>query len=624
MLKGRETTGNRSSGQAINTGKLHVVDPLTSHMVNEQRKGRSSAIIAALGLLGSLGLLACPGGPHSGGTNASSARSEGQSQNQGQGEDGAQRARERVQVDVFAFGRQIGQLAPCGCTSDPLGGLQFAFGRIATESKAGARLIVEPGSFLYPSSDLPEAPRDAAGWAQAEQRALTLHQSFSAFGADLVSGLGPADFAKPGDADPLTRYPLPRVLANLSAEGRAAAPSVLDHRIVKVGPGLEAVVSAVVEARTVKGVTSFPALSKDAAASATAALAKGKDAELSVLIVAGSTEFAKDLARQVDVDVIVVGGQLRGKDRQAVGYPAARVGDTWILEPGERAQTLSHLQLQLDAAKPSEAMRGVWTVVPTRASLAKDVAQAGEKLAKLQADPKADASFIANLKAQQDELAKELADYKLPDDLALALFSQEKVTCRGPKDESAQTALRAYDTWVAAANKKKFTGVEAPSPNRGQVGYVGGNECANCHEEAAEFWKGTVHAGAYETLVVANKQFDLSCVSCHVTGFREPGGSEVVETKGLVDVQCEQCHGPGGAHIEDPSTYLLQAETPESTCATCHTPEHSDTFDYPAYLRDILGEGHGAKAREALGPGPLGRELRAAALKKAGGGCPKM
>ena len=56
----------------------------------------------------------------------------------------------------------------------------------------------------------------------------------------------------------------------------------------------------------------------------------------------------------------------------------------------------------------------------------------------------------------------------------------------------------------------------------------------------------------------------------------------------------------------------------------CHTPEHSDTFDYEAYLRDILGPGHGEKAREKLGEGPTGHELRQAGLKKAGGACKKM
>ena len=59
-------------------------------------------------------------------------------------------------------------------------------------------------------------------------------------------------------------------------------------------------------------------------------------------------------------------------------------------------------------------------------------------------------------------------------------------------------------------------------------------------------------------------------------------------------------------------------------CQQCHSPEHSDTFDYAAYLRDVLGPTHGPERRAALGEGPTGRELRAAGLAAAGGGCKKM
>jgi cytochrome c2 len=58
-------------------------------------------------------------------------------------------------------------------------------------------------------------------------------------------------------------------------------------------------------------------------------------------------------------------------------------------------------------------------------------------------------------------------------------------------------------------------------------------------------------------------------------------------------------------------------------CLSCHTPEHSDTFQFEPYLRDVVGKGHGEARRTALGDGPTGRELRAAGLAKAGGACKK-
>ena len=108
--------------------------------------------------------------------------------------------------------------------------------------------------------------------------------------------------------------------------------------------------------------------------------------------------------------------------------------------------------------------------------------------------------------------------------------------------------------------------------------------------------------------------------SCHVTGYGEVGGSSLGHTDRLRDVQCEVCHGPGSQHVageglEEP--LALHTETPASVCTTCHTEQHSDTFQYQAYLRDILGPGHGAAAREKLGDGPTGHSLRSAALAKA-------
>jgi hypothetical protein len=65
----------------------------------------------------------------------------------------------------------------------------------------------------------------------------------------------------------------------------------------------------------------------------------------------------------------------------------------------------------------------------------------------------------------------------------------------------------------------------------------------------------------------------------------------------------------------------------EEMCKTCHKPEHSDTFDYQSYLRDVTGPGHGEEFRKSLGEGKTGHELRGAALEKAaqaiGQGCDK-
>jgi len=178
--------------------------------------------------------------------------------------------------------------------------------------------------------------------------------------------------------------------------------------------------------------------------------------------------------------------------------------------------------------------------------------------------------------------------------------------------------MRKLDARVAALNLR--TAAPAPPAEPGRASYVGMAKCAPCHKTAVAFWKKTVHAHAWETLVVGGKQNDYKCVNCHVTGYGEVGGTSLGHTDRLRDVQCEVCHGPGSKHVaeeglEDP--VALRTQVPASVCTTCHTEQHSDTFQYEAYLRDILGPGHAPAARKKLGDGPTGHELRTAALARA-------
>ena len=158
-------------------------------------------------------------------------------------------------------------------------------------------------------------------------------------------------------------------------------------------------------------------------------------------------------------------------------------------------------------------------------------------------------------------------------------------------------------------------------PAAGKAGFAGIEECASCHQKAVEFWKKTVHARAWDILVERGKELSYDCVSCHVTGWDEPGGSNLAHNEPLRAVQCEVCHGPSSIHVaangkEKPRSLVLR--TPEDRCKTCHTEDHSDTFQYQAYLRDVLGPGHGEKMRAELGDGPTGHAVRSAALEKAG------
>ncbi|MEM9456387.1 MAG: multiheme c-type cytochrome [Myxococcota bacterium] len=541
-------------------------------------------------------------------------------------------AQSRVELDLFVFGRVRGTIAPCGCTTEPLGGLQYAFGYIEANSKPGARLVLEPGSFLYPEPGSPEWPLDDQGWTQAEERAQALQGRFAALGDALVSGVGPIDVRSPTGTAALGSHALPRVLTNVQtpAPGVGAVPT--DKQVtLESSPGgtkLQVGVTAVVDP-SLPEAARLGTLSDPIAALKTRVAAMRKaGAGLTVAMAHGRRAFAEQIAREVDGLDIVVVGVVEGTERQRLGESTGQLSGTYIVEPGEQLQSITHLQLSVAPGQSVVPRASAWVVEPPRAVREAELARVQARLDKFKADPSADPTFIARLEAERDALQAALGGGESKEPV-VAVFDQVKITCRLPADADAGSELTRYTAWVAEQNEAFYRGKKPPAPPKGSSGYAGMDECETCHEEAVEFWRTTVHAGAYQTLVDTNQQFDLACISCHVTGFRKPGGSEVVENEGLRDVQCEVCHGPGTFHVDEPEgakggAQHILLESPESICAECHTPEHSDTFDYVAYMRDVLGQGHGQKAREALGDGPTGAELRAAGLAAAGGKCKKM
>lgn len=109
--------------------------------------------------------------------------------------------------------------------------------------------------------------------------------------------------------------------------------------------------------------------------------------------------------------------------------------------------------------------------------------------------------------------------------------------------------------------------------------FSGDKKCKECHSDIHETWSKSQHARAMATLEATNQGFDPECVSCHVTGANTRYGfSNKNDTPGLVNVQCEACHGPGEEHSKNPKAgYGLVGE---ETCRSCHTNERTPDFDY--------------------------------------------
>lgn len=160
--------------------------------------------------------------------------------------------------------------------------------------------------------------------------------------------------------------------------------------------------------------------------------------------------------------------------------------------------------------------------------------------------------------------------------------------------------------------------------------FVGSEACADCHSEAWEVFENTPHAHAFQTLVDLKpaRPFDPECISCHVVGW-EPskffpyvsGYLNRDKTPKLLNVGCENCHGPGANHVaaeeskeQVPADKLerlraaLKMEIVENegnktskgqnsngvtvrTCLMCHDIDNSPDFDFQKYWPET--EHHG-------------------------------
>jgi hypothetical protein len=119
------------------------------------------------------------------------------------------------------------------------------------------------------------------------------------------------------------------------------------------------------------------------------------------------------------------------------------------------------------------------------------------------------------------------------------------------------------------------------------AGYVSAQACSKCHAAQYHSWVKSGHGQAMTSLATKISVMDNRCMVCHTTGYAKGLAANSPRSIALLNVQCEQCHGPGREHIAKPDkSYGHVAET-ASSCNTCHTPQTSPEFNLETYLEKM-------------------------------------
>lgn len=143
-----------------------------------------------------------------------------------------------------------------------------------------------------------------------------------------------------------------------------------------------------------------------------------------------------------------------------------------------------------------------------------------------------------------------------------------------PKEESL---VRLYEDYQQIVKDRNLLEKHPRFALPDGLEYAGSKSCKPCHGYEYETWSSNPHAKAFSTLEQAGSQFDPECVVCHVIGMDyESGFISQQDTGHLINVGCENCHGPGSEHIL--TAGATELTEPKSTCIDCHTPDHSGDY----------------------------------------------
>lgn len=472
---------------------------------------------------------------------------------------------------ILILSSLVGYVEPCGCTIDlTLGGIDRVATVIEAARAEGPTLVLAVGPTLFDREEIPEHLKP-----QAEEKARLLAKSLSIIGVDAV--VGAPEALTQGEA--LYRelrglwHPTD-VTANLS--GGASLSPVQGAQILALGD-LKVGVFGLADPEGPPPPGGEPT---DPQAAALAAVAQLQEDGAQVIVALADLprRDVRRLARKVKgVDFWALGDHPR---EQGLTSPARKA---FIIEAGDRGRNVGEIVLY-DAgqagpfADPEGDRQRELKALELQIKMKADAYKRTRDAALVEA--------LRDLGKRRDALATNVAQGE-GKRLRYTLRPVSKETASDPR---LIPLVEAYDQKLAMLNVAHAP--TPPPPAEGNA-FIGGSACVDCHEEAQQVWETTPHARAWQTLVDANKTFDAECVSCHVTGWLQPGGVSLKDLRNLKDVQCEACHGPSERHVDvggDEASVILRST--EAMCKTCHNEHHSPKFDFDTYLPKVLGPGH--------------------------------
>ncbi len=486
-------------------------------------------------------------------------------------------ARSPSNVTLLYAADQLGYLAPCGCSEHQLGGAARAAAFIEQTSQAAPTLFIEGGNLLFATLQPSADERD-----QLHSKALALARSWerATAGSTRSFRLGAYDLS---------------LGAEVAREALPSEPLLEAGRIVEIA-------GAKIGLLPLPTGTSAGLPANDGP---NAEVLRKRGAEVIIAVVATPRlADAAELGAAAGADLALQAGVL---DPVADTEEAAMLGGPVpVFRVKDKGRGLLEMTLHLLPSAPVPGLAVPETAEMRRARAAdldKVLASDKERLAAAQGSLRDLLELkVHDLTARRNGLLKPQAP---PSDRSWVDFKFVALDDQQPEDPEVKKIFEEYTVEIGrknlAAQKNKVCAPLKP----GELHYLGGDSCRDCHPDPAAVYDGTQHPSAYKTLVDKSRQYDIDCIRCHVVGYDQPGGvCRLDKVDGLSGVQCESCHGMGSVHAASAGDVNMPVPKPGiAQCLRCHTPDNDTRFSQEQYvshyLPAILGPGHGLPRKKA-------------------------
>ncbi|EYF06426.1 cytochrome c family protein [Chondromyces apiculatus] len=524
----------------------------------------------------------------------------------------ADAADQKPTLRLYLVSTLAGAMEPCGCTKDQLGGVDHLAAYIAGQkTEAPHSLVLGAGPLFFMDPKLEPDAVTQDGW-----KAEALAQAAKDIGLTAWAP-GANDWA--GGAEALGRYQEMSGAALLAGNvagaagaaagaGNAGNAGVAGTLVREVG-GVKVGVVGVSDPKDrggayPAGVTTSPSL---AAMKAGVEAVKRQGAVILVGLAALPRGEALRLVDEIpELHVLLLGKPVEGGETNDAPKPPMLIGTTLVAESANHLQSVGVVDLFVREAA-GQAREGQKITFADAGGVAKAeelmllsgrIRELENRINSWEADKSASPKDIAARKADLARLRAEKEKVEGEQKAVQGSFfrySSVEVREKYGSEKSVADLMLGYYKRVNVHNKEAFKDRLPEPAAKGQAEYIGIEACTSCHDEERKVWDKTAHARAYATLEHDFKEFNLDCVSCHVTGYGKPAGSTVTHNEKLKNVQCEECHGPGSLHAKSPgkADLIVLSPKPESCVSQCHHPPHVEGFDAVAKMRLVLGPGHG-------------------------------